>query len=164
MVLFVPPGDPNDPTRSPKFYDNTFHYLTELGVPTLSPHFIGSNTWPFLLLLLLLLLLLRHLLAGNVGYYHLLAQFWSADQFRLGQQNLAVRFLRHLKARQRDIVQFKANLAQRLDRCPISCFRFGMQIAEEIIVGNTNAELEVAFSPFRGLTSALNTDRSHHTR
>lgn len=36
MVLFVPPGDPNDPTRSPKFYDNTFHYLTELGIPTLS--------------------------------------------------------------------------------------------------------------------------------
>jgi hypothetical protein len=36
MVLFVPPGDPDDPTRSPKFYDSTFHYLSELGIPTLS--------------------------------------------------------------------------------------------------------------------------------
>ena len=36
MVLFVPPGDPNDPTRSPKFYDSTFQYLTELGIPALS--------------------------------------------------------------------------------------------------------------------------------
>ncbi|MDO9009213.1 MAG: DUF2075 domain-containing protein [Thiobacillus sp.] len=36
MVLFVPPGDPNDPTRSPKFYDSTFRYLTELGIPSLS--------------------------------------------------------------------------------------------------------------------------------
>jgi hypothetical protein len=35
MVLFVPPGDPGDPTRLPKFYDNTFRYLTELGIPTL---------------------------------------------------------------------------------------------------------------------------------
>lgn len=35
MVLFIPPGDPNDPTRSPKFYDSTFDYLTELGIPTL---------------------------------------------------------------------------------------------------------------------------------
>jgi schlafen family protein len=32
MVLFVPPGDPSDPTRSPEFYDSTFNYLTELGV------------------------------------------------------------------------------------------------------------------------------------
>lgn len=36
MVLFIPPGDPNDPTRLPKFYDTTFRYLTELGIPTLS--------------------------------------------------------------------------------------------------------------------------------
>lgn len=35
MVLFIPPGDPSDPTRLPKFYDNTFRYLTELGIPTL---------------------------------------------------------------------------------------------------------------------------------
>jgi hypothetical protein len=33
MVLYVPPGDPCDPTRSPSFYDSTFHYLTELGIP-----------------------------------------------------------------------------------------------------------------------------------
>lgn len=34
MVIFVPPGDPVDPTRSPAFYDGTFRYLTQdLGVP-----------------------------------------------------------------------------------------------------------------------------------
>jgi hypothetical protein len=36
MVIFVPPGDPSDPTRLPEFYDSTFRYLTELGIPTLS--------------------------------------------------------------------------------------------------------------------------------
>lgn len=36
MVIFVPPGDPHDPTRSPKFYDSTFQYLSALGIPTLS--------------------------------------------------------------------------------------------------------------------------------
>lgn len=35
MVVFVPPGDVNDPTRSPGFYDATFNYLKELGVPEL---------------------------------------------------------------------------------------------------------------------------------
>ncbi len=35
MVIFVPPGDPSDPTRSPEFYDPTFNYLCELGVPEL---------------------------------------------------------------------------------------------------------------------------------
>jgi hypothetical protein len=35
MVIFVPPGDSSDPTRSPEFYDSTFNYLTELGVPEL---------------------------------------------------------------------------------------------------------------------------------
>lgn len=33
MVLFVPPGDRDDPTRSPMFYDSTFEYLRELGIP-----------------------------------------------------------------------------------------------------------------------------------
>jgi DUF2075 family protein len=32
MVVFVPPGDLNDPTRSPAFYDSTFSYLKELGI------------------------------------------------------------------------------------------------------------------------------------
>jgi hypothetical protein len=32
MVVFVPPGDTNDPTRSPAFYDSTFNYFKELGV------------------------------------------------------------------------------------------------------------------------------------
>jgi Uncharacterized conserved protein (DUF2075) len=36
MVIFVPPGDPSDPTRSPEFYDSTFNYLTDLGVPALA--------------------------------------------------------------------------------------------------------------------------------
>ncbi len=36
MVVFIPPGDPSDPTRLPAFYDTTFNYLTELGIPTLS--------------------------------------------------------------------------------------------------------------------------------
>ena len=35
MIIFVPPGDPSDPTRSPEFYDPTFKYLCELGVPEL---------------------------------------------------------------------------------------------------------------------------------
>ena len=35
MVIFVPPGDPTDPTRSPEFYDSTFNYLRQLGVPAL---------------------------------------------------------------------------------------------------------------------------------
>jgi len=35
MVIFVPPGDSGDPTRLPKFYDSTFRFLTELGIPVL---------------------------------------------------------------------------------------------------------------------------------
>jgi hypothetical protein len=35
MVIFVPPGDSSDPTRSPEFYDSTFYFLTELGIPAL---------------------------------------------------------------------------------------------------------------------------------
>jgi len=35
MVLFVPPGDSADPTRLPKFYDPTFEYLCQLGIPVL---------------------------------------------------------------------------------------------------------------------------------
>ncbi len=33
MVIYVPPGNPDDPTRSPRYYDATYHYLTELGIP-----------------------------------------------------------------------------------------------------------------------------------
>ena len=36
MVVFVPPGDSNDPTRPPAFYNSTFNYLRELGVPEVS--------------------------------------------------------------------------------------------------------------------------------
>jgi hypothetical protein len=32
MVIFVPPGNGDDPTRMPEFYDATFEYLTDLGL------------------------------------------------------------------------------------------------------------------------------------
>jgi hypothetical protein len=35
MVVFVPPGDTADPTRSPAFYDATFDYLKALGISEL---------------------------------------------------------------------------------------------------------------------------------
>jgi hypothetical protein len=31
MVIVVPPGDSEDPTRNPKFYDKTYEYLKEIG-------------------------------------------------------------------------------------------------------------------------------------
>ena len=36
MVIFVPPGELNDPTRSSNYYDPTFDYLAELGIPILN--------------------------------------------------------------------------------------------------------------------------------
>ena len=36
MVVFVPPGDERDPTRAPEFFNSTFSYLKELGIPELS--------------------------------------------------------------------------------------------------------------------------------
>lgn len=36
MVIFVPPGDATDPTRSSNIYDPTFEYLVSLGLPELS--------------------------------------------------------------------------------------------------------------------------------
>jgi hypothetical protein len=35
MVIFVPAGDALDPTRSPDFYDATFDYLADIGIPLL---------------------------------------------------------------------------------------------------------------------------------
>jgi hypothetical protein len=35
MAIFVPKGDSEDPTRSPEFYDSTFRYLTDVGIPHL---------------------------------------------------------------------------------------------------------------------------------
>jgi hypothetical protein len=35
MVVFVPEGDPEDPTRPPDYYDGTFNYLAGLGMPVL---------------------------------------------------------------------------------------------------------------------------------
>ena len=31
MVIVVPPGDSDDPTRKPEYYDSTFAYLKEVG-------------------------------------------------------------------------------------------------------------------------------------
>ena len=31
MVIVIPEGNPNDPTRDPKFYDSTFEYLKDIG-------------------------------------------------------------------------------------------------------------------------------------
>jgi hypothetical protein len=36
MVIYVPAGNPTDPTRSPALYDQTYEYLTELGIPIVS--------------------------------------------------------------------------------------------------------------------------------
>jgi hypothetical protein len=33
MVIFVPPGEQLDPTRDPEYYDATYEYLLEAGVP-----------------------------------------------------------------------------------------------------------------------------------
>jgi hypothetical protein len=35
MVIFVPPGDAADPTRSPDFYDSTFAYMRDLNIEVL---------------------------------------------------------------------------------------------------------------------------------
>lgn len=35
MVVFVPPGSSDDPTRPPQFYDATFQYLKHVGIPEL---------------------------------------------------------------------------------------------------------------------------------
>lgn len=33
MVIFIPPGDRHDKTREPAFYDSTYRYLRDVGVP-----------------------------------------------------------------------------------------------------------------------------------
>lgn len=33
MVFVIPEGNDADPTRSPDYYDNTFSYLSGLGIP-----------------------------------------------------------------------------------------------------------------------------------
>lgn len=35
MVIVVPPGEPDDPTRDPAFYDGTCRYLRSIGIPEL---------------------------------------------------------------------------------------------------------------------------------
>jgi hypothetical protein len=35
MVIAVPHGDPEDPTRKAEFYDGTFEYLKGLGLPVI---------------------------------------------------------------------------------------------------------------------------------
>jgi hypothetical protein len=36
MVIFVPPGDSDDQTRLPEYYNSTFEYLRELGIPEIT--------------------------------------------------------------------------------------------------------------------------------
>lgn len=36
MVIFVPPGSSDDPTRLPEFYDETYAYLRKVGVPVIA--------------------------------------------------------------------------------------------------------------------------------
>lgn len=36
MVLFIPPGDAEDLTRPPEYYDPTYRYLVDLGIPVLN--------------------------------------------------------------------------------------------------------------------------------
>jgi len=33
MVIVIPAGNSEDPTRDPKFYDSTFEYLKTIGLP-----------------------------------------------------------------------------------------------------------------------------------
>ncbi len=37
MIIFVPKGDPRDPTRPPSYYDHTFAFLRECGIPLARP-------------------------------------------------------------------------------------------------------------------------------
>jgi len=43
MVIFVPQGAADDPTRAPEFYNSTFQFLTGIGIPTLDPLVIDSS-------------------------------------------------------------------------------------------------------------------------
>ena len=36
MVICVPEGEKSDPTRNCAYYDSTFDYLAQIGIPTLS--------------------------------------------------------------------------------------------------------------------------------
>lgn len=35
MIIVIPAGDVNDPTRSPAYYDATYNYLREIGIETI---------------------------------------------------------------------------------------------------------------------------------
>ncbi|WP_198320766.1 DUF2075 domain-containing protein [Azohydromonas aeria] len=45
MAIVIPEGDPNDPTRLPEFYDSTWRYFLELGLPILRDEYIHSEEW-----------------------------------------------------------------------------------------------------------------------
>lgn len=37
MVIVVPPGTAEDPTRDPAFYDGTYRYLRSIGIEEIGP-------------------------------------------------------------------------------------------------------------------------------
>ena len=47
MVIFVPEGDANDPTRLPEFYDKTYAYLLALGIAELYESNIPEESYRF---------------------------------------------------------------------------------------------------------------------
>lgn len=43
MVICVPRGEVSDPTRNSEYYDSTFEYLAEIGIPTLTQDGIATG-------------------------------------------------------------------------------------------------------------------------
>ena len=43
LIIWVPPGDMNDPTRDPSRFDRVYEVLRQAGVPALEEHFDGES-------------------------------------------------------------------------------------------------------------------------
>ena len=43
MVIYVPEGDGDDPTRRPSFHDGTYDYLGRIGIQELPPRGFGEG-------------------------------------------------------------------------------------------------------------------------
>jgi hypothetical protein len=46
MIIFVPEGDPSDPTRPPSYYDDTYAFLQTCGLKEMSSRNLDSETSP----------------------------------------------------------------------------------------------------------------------